>query len=97
MEYRFPTARADNATVEYHVSDLTAGREVISALLDNVAAGRFLPTADRRDCTFCDFRTCCRVTQVKNETHSPLAAWANNLAPIPDEYRAVADIRGRFR
>ncbi|HEY0672914.1 MAG TPA: PD-(D/E)XK nuclease family protein [Longimicrobiales bacterium] len=97
MEYRFPTARADNAIVDYDVANLTAGREVISALLDNVAAGRFLPTDDRHDCTFCDFQTCCRVTKTRNETHSPLAAWANNLAPMPDEYRAIHDIRGRFR
>ncbi len=97
MEYRFPTARADNAVVDYDVDGLSAGKELISALLDNVAAGRFLPTADRNDCTFCDFATCCRVTKIRNETYSPMAAWANNLAPIPDEYRAIADIRGRFR
>jgi ATP-dependent helicase/nuclease subunit B len=97
MEYRFPTARADNTIVGYEISELGAGREVISALLDNVAAGRFLPTDDRDDCRFCDFRTCCRVATVKNETVSPLAGWARNLAPVPDEYRAVSDIRQRFR
>jgi hypothetical protein len=97
MEYRFPTARADNAIVDYDVATLDAGRELISALLDNVAAGRFLPTDERADCTFCDFRTCCRVATVKNETVSPMAAWARNLAPVPDEYKAVSDIRHRFR
>jgi RecB family exonuclease len=97
MEYRFPTARADNAIVDYDVASLNAGREVISALLDNVAAGRFLPTDERSDCMFCDFRTCCRVSTVKNETVSPMAAWARNLAPVPDEYKAITDIRQRFR
>ena len=97
MEYRFPTARADNTIVGYETSELGAGREVISALLDNVAAGRFLPTDDREDCRFCDFRTCCRVATLRNETVSPLANWARNLAPVPDEYRAVSEIRQRFR
>ena len=97
MEYRFPTARADNTIVGYEISELGAGRELISALLDNVAAGRFLPTDDRDDCRFCDFRTCCRVAISKNETTSPLANWARNLAPVPDEYRAVSEIRQRFR
>ena len=97
MEYRFPTARADNAIVDYDVASLTAGRDLISALLDNAAAGRFLPTDERADCTWCDFRTCCRVATVKNETVSPMAAWARNLAPVPDEYKAVSDIRSRFR
>jgi ATP-dependent helicase/nuclease subunit B len=97
MEYRFPTARADNTIVGYDIPGLAAGRELISALLDNVAAGRFLPTDDRDDCRFCDFRTCCRVATIKNETVSPPANWARNLAPVPDEYRAVADIRNRFK
>ncbi len=97
MEYRFPTSRADNTIVGYDISELGAGREVISALLDNIAAGRFLPTDDRDDCRFCDFRTCCRVATIKSETSSPLANWARNLAPVPDEYRAVSDIRQRFR
>lgn len=97
MEYRFPTARADNTIVGYEISELGAARELISALLDNVAAGRFLPTDERDDCKFCDFRTCCRVATGKTETTSPLANWARNLAPVPDEYRAVSDIRQRFR
>ena len=97
MEYRFPTARADGASVQYDIASLSAGRDLIDALLDNVAAGRFLPTDERSDCTFCDFRSCCRVTSTKTETNSPMAAWARNLAPIPDEYRPLVDLRGRFR
>lgn len=97
MEYRFPTARADGSTVAFHASDLTGGRDLINALLDNVAAGRFMPTDERSDCAWCDFRTCCRVTTLKTETISPLAAWARTLAPVPDEYRAIVDLRGRFK
>lgn len=97
MEYRFPTARADGVTVAYDWASLGAGRELLAALLDNVAAGRFLPTDDRHDCGYCDFRTCCRVTTVKNETVSPLAAWARSLAPLPDDYKPLVELRGRFR
>jgi len=97
MEYRFPTARADGASVQYDIPALAAGRDLIEALLDNVASGRFLPTDERSDCTFCDFRSCCRVMTTKSDTNSPMAAWARNLAPIPDEYRPLVDLRGRFR
>jgi RecB family exonuclease len=76
MEYRFPTARADGTAVQYESETLAGGADLVAALLDNVAAGRFMPTDDRLDCTYCDFRTCCRVTRAKNETVSPLAAWA---------------------
>ena len=97
MEYRFPTARADGAIVSYDIAALSAGRELIAALLDNIAAGRFLPTDERADCTFCDFKTACRVATTKTETNSPLATWARNLAPMPDEYRPLVQIRERFR
>jgi RecB family exonuclease len=97
MAYRFPTARADGAIVPFDIAGLAAGRELLSALLDNVAAGRFLPTDNSTDCTFCDFRTACRVTTSKSETASPLANWARNLAPVPDEYRPLVEIRNRFR
>ena len=97
MEYRFPTARADGAIVSYDIEGLHAGRELVAALLDNIAAGRFLPTDERSDCTFCDFRVACRVVATKNETNSPLANWARNLAPTPDEYRPLVEIRDRFR
>ncbi len=98
MEYRFPTARAagDNV-VTYDVADLAAGRDLISALLDNVAAGRFLPTADYKDCTFCDFRTCCRVANRRNNTIAPLAGWASTVGGLSEEYRAVAEIKARFK
>jgi hypothetical protein len=98
MEYRFPTARAaGDAVVPFNVRELSAGRELVSALLDNVAAGRFLPTADDRDCSFCDFRTCCRAAQEKNGAPSPLVKWASNLGSLSDEYRPIGELRARFK
>lgn len=96
MEYRFPTARAEAQTVSYDLESLSAGRELIGALLDNVAAGRFLPTHQRSDCSFCDFRECCRVRTIKNNTVSPMAAWAETVSPVPDDYRPLLQIRSRF-
>jgi sodium transport system permease protein len=78
----------------------TSAVALTSVLLSIIAfsvVGRFMPTEERSDCMYCDFRTCCRVTTIRNETHSPLAAWARNLAPIPDEYRALVELRGRFK
>ncbi|HEX6558806.1 MAG TPA: PD-(D/E)XK nuclease family protein, partial [Longimicrobiales bacterium] len=97
MEYRFPTARADGQTVAYELDAIGAGAELVNALLDNVAAGRFLPTSERSDCAYCDFRECCRVKTLRNDIASPLAAWAGGLAPVPDEYRPIYEIRARFK
>lgn len=97
MEYRFPTARAEGNHAVFDLIELSGGAELVSALLDNVAAGRFLPTDNANDCTFCDFRDCCRVVTVKSDTVSPLANWARNLSPMPDEYRNLVELKGRFR
>lgn len=98
MEYRFPTAKAEGQNVSFENADLLGGTELVNALLDNVAAGRFLPTDDRNDCAFCDFKDCCRVRTVKNnEIISPLSAWARGLVPVPDDLLAIVQLRGRFK
>lgn len=97
MEYRFPTARAEGANAPFDAISLASGGELVSGLLDAISAGRFLPTDDPADCGYCDFRDCCRVTTVKGDTHSPLALWARNLAPVPDAQRALVELKGRFR
>ena len=50
FEYRFPTDKGGNAIVAYPVESLGAAREVITALVDHVSQGRFLPTTDASDC-----------------------------------------------
>ena len=97
MEYRFPTAKADGQIVGYDMNALSAGRDLMNALLDNIANGRFMPTDERSDCMFCDFRDCCRVRTIRNDTVSPMSAWARGLAPVPDAYRPIYELRGRFK
>ncbi|HUP89143.1 MAG TPA: PD-(D/E)XK nuclease family protein [Longimicrobiales bacterium] len=97
MEYRFPTAKAEGHAFPFDLGALSGAPELLGAMLDNVAAGRFLPTDDRDDCGYCDFRDCCRVTRGKSETISPPAVWARSLSPVPDEYRVLVELRGRFR
>jgi hypothetical protein len=46
-------------------------------MLDGVAAGRFIPTDEPKDCTFCDFAEVCRVKKGGlGKTSSPLADWS---------------------
>lgn len=97
MEYRFPTARAEGDHKSFDRGELAGGLELINALLDNVAAGRFLPTDKREDCEYCDFRDCCRVRNTGKAIVSPLSAWASTLAPVPDEYLSMVQLRGRYK
>ncbi|MEX0890754.1 MAG: PD-(D/E)XK nuclease family protein [Gemmatimonadota bacterium] len=76
VEYHFPTARGENARVAYTRSDLADGLALVDALLADVAAGRFLPTDEPRDCMYCDFTDVCRVkVGAFGRTVSPPAAW----------------------
>jgi ATP-dependent helicase/nuclease subunit B len=98
MEYRFPTKGAESDSAPYELAALAGGRELIDLLLDNVAAGRFLPTENPDDCTFCDFGECCRVSAAKGkQTISPMAAWARTQGPASAEYAPLVQIRQRFK
>jgi ATP-dependent helicase/nuclease subunit B len=98
MEYRFPTKGAESDSAPYELAALAGGRELIDLLLDNVAAGRFLPTDNPDDCTFCDFGECCRISAAKGkQTISPLAAWARTQGPACAEYAPLVQIRQRFK
>lgn len=98
MEYRFPTKGAESDSAPFELAALAGGRELIDLLLDNVAAGRFLPTDNADDCTFCDFGECCRVTAARGkQTTSPMAAWARTHGSASGEYAPLVQIRQRFR
>ncbi len=86
FEYRFPTTRGRNAIVEYPIESLSAVRDVITALVEHVTLGRFVPTTDADDCRFCDYASICRVRIDGHEMTSPRAAWASEHAESLPEY-----------
>ena len=76
MEYHFPTRRGENERIRFPRADLREGLILLDHMFDLVAAGRFLPTEQTKDCRFCDFKTVCRVTNDSfGNTASPLADW----------------------
>ncbi len=94
FEYRFPTERGGNAIVPYQGDALGDARVVISALIDHVSGGRFLPTTDADDCKYCDHAPICRVTTTDFAVESPRARWACDNAPVTPEYQSMLARRG---
>ena len=76
MEYHFPTRRGENQCIPFPRADLQDGLTLIDRMIDLVATGNFLPTEQREDCRFCDFKDACRATTDRfGNTESPLADW----------------------
>jgi hypothetical protein len=66
---------------------------LLVSLLEDVAAGRFLPTDDPSDCAWCDYAAVCRVHRAEfNGVTSPRAAWS---AARPDDEPALVNLRRR--
>jgi RecB family exonuclease len=76
MEYHFPTRKGQNEAIGYDRAALRRGLGLIDRLLEGVAAGRFLPTEEPKDCTFCDYATICRHSVEGYRVDAPLADWA---------------------
>ena len=94
FEYRFPTERGGNAIVGFDASDIENARGVVTALVDHVTTGRFLPTTDAHDCQYCDYAAICRVSVGEYSATSPRAAWAKANATSLDEYASMRTRRG---
>lgn len=96
MEYHFPTERGENGRRGFAREELEAGAEVLDGLLDMVARGHFLPTEDRDDCRYCDYRSVCRVQTDKHGSvsASPLADWAAERAEHLEHYGPLLQARG---
>ena len=76
FEYRFPTQRGHSEIIAYSAAELAPARAIIASLLDCVAAGTFIPTLDRHDCSYCDHQSICRVDKGQFDITSPRAEWA---------------------
>ncbi|MBX6331324.1 MAG: PD-(D/E)XK nuclease family protein [Gemmatimonadaceae bacterium] len=94
FEYRFPTERGENEIVSYAGEELARAREIVDGLLEHVRAGAFVPTNDAKDCTYCEYRTICRVRGERNTITSPRVEWAKDRAPVLDVYRTMRARRG---
>lgn len=76
-QYHFPTRKGQNQAFVYERAKLAPVTELVSLMLDGVAAGHFVPTDDPDDCTFCDYADVCRVRRAGyGKTISPLAEWS---------------------
>ena len=96
MEYHFPTRKGKNERIGFPRSELQEGPALLDRMLDLVAAGRFLPTEQTRDCSWCDFKAVCRVTDDRfGNTESPLADWGR--AHLESEPYAMFQLVRLFR
>jgi ATP-dependent helicase/nuclease subunit B len=76
-EYHFPTQRGEGGVARAGIELLEAAPRIVRSMLDDVAAGRFVPTIDKSDCAFCNYAAICRTsTDDYNTTSSPRAEWA---------------------
>lgn len=88
-EYRFPTERGEGEVAATKEGDIEAAPAIVQSLLDDVAAGRFVPTIDKEDCAFCEYAVICRTTRTRFSGESPRAAWAAAHAEDNPHYVGV--------
>ena len=79
-EYRFPTEKGDGAVARADVARLASAPRIVRSLLDDVGAGRFLPTIKADDCKYCDYNAVCRVRKTRWTFTSPRANWAKDAS-----------------
>jgi ATP-dependent helicase/nuclease subunit B len=95
MEYHFPTWKGQMETVAFRRDEVRRGRGLIDRLLDGVAAGRFLPTEEPKDCRFCDFKPICRHQTEGYDAswETPRADWGLAHFQTLPEYRERREAR----
>lgn len=95
MEYHFPTWKGQMETIEFPRAEVVRGRGLVDRLLDGVAAGRFLPTEEKGDCRFCDFKPICRHSTEGFDAawETPRADWALDHFQTLPEYRERREAR----
>ncbi|MDX1646296.1 MAG: PD-(D/E)XK nuclease family protein [Longimicrobiales bacterium] len=93
-QYHFPTRRGQNQVFSYPRERLEGVTSLVGSMLNGIAAGRFVPTDEANDCTFCDYAEVCRVRLGAYSVESPLAEWAEEqlnagVQPAFEELREV--------
>jgi ATP-dependent helicase/nuclease subunit B len=95
FEYRFPTEKGGGEVIAYDRAELADAREIIASLLGQVQRGEFVPTDDKSDCSYCDYRPICRVDRGEHATSSPRADWAAEHGPELPVYQVMRRLRGK--
>ena len=91
--YLFPTTTGRNEIRRYDRESTRPGLPLLSEMLNQVGAGRFLPTDDADDCLVCDFKSVCRVSEAEWEATSPMAEWGRRNIDSVAEYAGLKKIR----
>ncbi len=82
MEFQYPTDRGGHEVFAFKREQLEDGEDLVEALLEGLLHGRFPATENRRDCSFCDYRSGCGIWEEWAE--SPHVVWSRaNLAEAP--------------
>ena len=89
FEYRFPRERSPDDRVVLSAAALAPAPAIVSSLLSHLRTGDFLPTNETKDCSYCDYRSICRVTGERQETFSPRASWGEVHAESVPEYEKL--------
>jgi len=86
-EYHYPTRGGQNQLFSFRRDQLVEGiGSLVGHMLQGVAEGRFIPTNDKEDCSYCDYSEVCRVekSDYGGVTSSPLAEWSKKHLKDPD-------------
>lgn len=94
MEYEFPTRAGEGQRIGYSRSVLEPWSEVVTSLLELVAAGDFVPTDEPSDCRYCDYQAVCRVVEDDfGVARAPAAEWAKAHVDELQAYEPLLRVR----
>jgi ATP-dependent helicase/nuclease subunit B len=93
MEYSFPTHSSQGQRRGYAPTQLRTGGLLISAMLDGIGQGWFMPTDEPADCTWCDYGRLCAVRSGDRACPSPFAAWSAEHRDDLEELSALRRAR----
>ena len=96
FEYRFPTLKGGNHIAEYPREELELTSGIVASLLEHPRTGAFVPTSDKKDCTYCDAAPICRIRLGAHHgiDSAPRAEWADEHCTMLDVFDGMRRRRG---
>ncbi len=83
--YLFPTVRGEGRELMFGDFDRGKLKDLLRGLLDIIAGGLFMPTADGKDCGYCDYAKVCG---------GAAEAMKAKCGTDPDRFRLIGLVRG---